>query len=51
MGGVAGVSNDWCIINLFERAFKMMKNSIYLVEIALLVIQDFGLCKSYHGTL
>ena len=28
-------------INLFERAFKMMENSIYFIEIALLVTELF----------
>ena len=28
-----------CFINLFERAFKMMKNGVYFIVIALLVAE------------
>ena len=30
---------------LFERAFKMIKNGIYFIVIALLVAELFNLCK------
>ena len=47
--GVKGLSAHGTFFNsLFERAFKMMKNSIYFIVIALSVVeflQDSDLCK------
>ena len=43
IGATFKVTMTRFFIILFERAFKMMKNGIYFIVLAL--IEDFGFCK------